>query len=433
MVVAAVASLAAWAFPDAAISATLYKFAVLNYFVLFMNLVPLLELDGYFILADLIQVPDLRPRSLQFVRHDLWHKLRTRESFSLQEVGLGVYGIAGVAFAVVSLYASFFFWREIFGRLIVRMWETGLVTRILVVVLGLLVAGPLFRGAIALARTIYRRVRAVARSVRFRLERGWRVEASSLIDALPLFEDLPVDVLNDLAGRVALRHYAPGRPLVRQGDRADAFYVVRSGTLQVIEEDPETGNERTLRTLGRGESFGELGLLENAPRTATVRAADEADVFMVDKGTFDQLLADMATVPEFAPTLQAAAELRSLPPFASMSSAQLAELLEHGSWLNVPPGETLVREGEPGDAFYVIRSGRAEVTKDGEVLRSLDPGDFFGEIALLEDSPRTATVTATTPMRAFRLDREGFTRLVREAFRAGTLAAYPLVERSQEH
>ena len=67
----------------------LYKFTVLNYFVIFENLIPLLELDGYFILAEAIEVPDLRERSLQFIQHDLWHKIRGRERLSKQEIGLG--------------------------------------------------------------------------------------------------------------------------------------------------------------------------------------------------------------------------------------------------------------------------------------------------------------------------------------------------------
>ena len=68
-----------WAFPDAPGATVLYKFAVLNYFVVLLNLVPLLELDGYYILSDLIQVPDLRQRSLSFMRDDLPRKLRRWE------------------------------------------------------------------------------------------------------------------------------------------------------------------------------------------------------------------------------------------------------------------------------------------------------------------------------------------------------------------
>jgi CRP-like cAMP-binding protein len=433
LIVAGAASVVALLFPDAAVSSMLYKFAVLNYFVIFLNLVPLLELDGYWILSDLIQVPDLRPRSLAFIRHDLWHKLRAREGFSRVEVGLALYGIVGVAFAVFSFYTGFFFWRAIFGSLISRMWNGGPVTRALLVVLAVLVAGPLVRGALALARAVLGRLRALWHQIRFRLERAWRVEAAELIDALPLFEDLPVDVLSDLAGRVRLRSLERGQPVFRQGDRPDAFYVVRRGLVQVLEEDPESGTERVIRTLGPGESFGELGLLEGAPRAATVRAAEETELFEVDKGTFDELLADSARAPRFAPTLQAAVELRRLRPFGHLGSAQLAELLQHGSWLNVAPGDTIVRQGEPGDAFYAIGSGQVEVLEDGRALTVLGPGSYFGEVALILDVPRTATVRAKTPVRAYRLEREGFDRVVGDAFRKGRLHLQVAAERSQRH
>jgi CRP-like cAMP-binding protein len=433
LMVAGLASFFALLFPEAAISSVLYKFAVLNYFVLFMNLVPLLELDGYWILSDAIQVPDLRPRSLAFIRHDLLHKLRVRERFTKVEVGLALYGIIGVAFAAFSFYTGFFFWRAIFGSLIARMWNGGLVTRGMLVLLGLLVAGPLVRGALALARSLWRRGRALWDAARFRLERSWRIEAARMIDALPLFEDLPADLLSDLAGRVRLRTAAPGQPVIRQGDRPDSFYVVRRGTLQVVEEDAESGEERALRTLGRGDSFGELGLLQGAPRAATVRALEECQLFEVNKGTFDELLANAARAPRFAPTLQAAAELRALDPFADLSSAQIAELLQLGTWVNVPPGQEIVRQGEPGDAFYAIGSGQVEVVEDGRTVTVLGPGSFFGEVALLLDVPRTATVRARTPVRAFRLEREGFDRLVGDAFRRGRLNPHVLVERSQRH
>ena len=104
------------------------------------------------------------------------------------------------------------------------------------------------RGLISLVRSIGRRIRAVARRIRFRLETRWRVEAAELIDALPIFEDVPVDVLNELAGRVRLRTLATNQPVFRQGDRPTAFYVVRNGILEVVEEDPETGDEHQIRT-----------------------------------------------------------------------------------------------------------------------------------------------------------------------------------------
>ena len=433
LMLAGAASIFAFAFPEAAISGVLYKFAVLNYFVLTMNLIPLIELDGYFILADLIQVPNLRPRAVTFIRYDLLQKIRDREPWRRVEFGLLLYGVLGIAFGLFSLYSGIFFWREIFGSLIADMWGGGLVTQLMLLALGVLVAGPIVRGTLALLRTLARRVRGAWRAVRFKLEQPWRVEAAELIDSLPLFEEVPVEVLNELAGRVRLRSITPGQPVVRQGDRPDAFYVVRQGLLEVIEEDPDTGNERVLGTLERGESFGELGLIEQAPRAATVRAAEQAELFEVDKGTFDQLLAEMTHVPDFAPTLQAAAELRSLPPFAHLDQAGIAELRDHGSWEAIPPGEVVVEEGEIGDAFYAVASGQVEVVQDGSRIRTLGPGSFFGEVALLLDVPRTATVRALTAVRAFRLDREGFDRLVGEAFRRGTLNPHVVESREQRH
>jgi len=421
LVLAGLSSIVLALLPESGLSQFLYKFALINYFVIFLNLIPLLELDGYWILSDLIQVPDLRPRSLEFFQHDLWHKLWRRERLTPQEVGLGLYAAVGVAFTIFSFYTAYFFWKQIFGGLITALWNGGIGSRILLLLLALFFAGPAIRGLFQLARSVYRRIRALVRSIVFRAESRWRVEAAELIDALPAFDDLPVEILNDLAGRVALRSIRPGAPVFRQGDRPSAFYLVRRGRVAVEEEHPDTGDVQVLNTLERGDSFGEMGLLESAPRGATVRAIDEVELFEIDKGTFDRLLSDSIHAPDFGPTMQAMAELRDLPPFASLGTAALAELLGHGSWASLPPGTPLVTEGEPSDLFYVIRSGQAMVSKGGKEIRTLGPGSHFGEIGLLRSAPRSATVTSVTPIRAFALDREGFDSVVADAFTRGTL------------
>jgi CRP-like cAMP-binding protein len=420
-VLASLSSLIIWWFPDWFLSQTLFVAAALNYYLVMMNLIPLLELDGYFILADVIQVPDLRPRSLGFLRDDLIRKVRHWEHFSKQEVGLALYGILGIAFTIFVLYSSFRYWKIIFGPLIEGLWNGGSLTRLLLFALALFVIGPVIRGLIALLGTIARRIRAIVRRIRFRLETSWRVEAAELVDALPIFDDVPVDILNEVAGRVRLRVLARNQAVFRQGDRPTAFYIVRSGVLEVVEEDPDSGKERQIRTLARGESFGELGLVTNAPRAATVRAVEDAELFEIDEGAFDRLLADMIRVPDFEPTLQQLAELRNQPCFAHLGTDQLVELLERGEWLTVPPGQALVVEGDEGDSFYAVSSGRFDVEAGGELKQTLGAGSYFGEIALLLDVPRTATVVARTPARVFRLDRAGFDLLLAGSFRRGTL------------
>jgi CRP-like cAMP-binding protein/Zn-dependent protease len=433
MVVAGAVAIILWAFPTNGIAAILYRFSVVNYLVIWLNLIPLLELDGYWILSDVIQVPDLRPRSLAFVRHDLWHKLRHRQGFSKQEIGLGLYGILGVVFTVLAVLVGLITWRQVFGALLLRLWNGGTATRVLLAVLVIVIIGPVVRGAINLTRVIARRVRGVVRSIHFRLQTRWRVEAAELIDALPLFDDVPEEVLSDLAGRVRLRQIAAGQTVVRQGERAEAFYVVRAGTLQVIEEDAEHGNERPIRLLGRGEAFGELALAQSAPRSATVRALEDSEVFEIGKSAFDQLLADMVHVPEFAPSLQAAAELKGLPCFAHLEPDELGELLREGEWVTYEPGEVIVEQGDVGDAFYALGSGRVDVLEDEQLVRTMGPGTSFGEIALLLDVPRTATVQARTAVRAYRLTRAGFDALIADAFRKGTLNPVIAPDRVWQH
>jgi len=432
LVLAGLGTLPLLVVPGWVLAPLLYKFAVLNYLVIFLNLIPLLELDGYWLFSDLIQVTDLRPRSIAFLEHGLWEKLRRRAPLTAQEVGLTSYATIGVAFAIFAFYTAFFFWREVFGGLVSALWNDGLFTRLLLLVLILVVAGPLVRAGIDGARALAGRIQALWRRMVFRLGRRWRVEAVRLIDSSPLFDDVPEDVLGELAGLARLRTLSRGRPVFRQGDPPEAFYVVRAGTLEVVEEAAD-GGERVLRTLGRGDSFGELGLVEGVPRSATVRASSRAEVFAFDRGAFDGLMADMVHVPSFAPTLQAAAEIGRLPCFAHLRADEVGELLKLGGWRNASPGETIIRQGEEGDAFYAIESGWLDVSKDGTLVRTLGAGSHFGEIALLLEVARTSSVTAKTRVRLFRLDRTGFDRLLRRAFRSGRLSPHPGSDRVEPH
>jgi MFS family permease len=103
--------------------------------------------------------------------------------------------------------------------------------------------------------------------------------------------------------------------------------------------------------------------------------------------------------------------LRSLPLFAPLPAATLEYLARRVERRHVPAGETVVRRGEPGESFYVIVEGTVEVSLDGE-QRELGPGEFFGEIALLRDVPRTATVVARTNAELLELSRDDFVNAV---------------------
>jgi cAMP-dependent protein kinase regulator len=311
------------------------------------------------------------------------------------------------------------------------LWDGGLGSRILLVLLALVFIGPVIRGLLTLARSIGKKMHDVMERLRFRFQRSWRIEAAALIDALPAFDDLDEEMLSDLAGRVDIVTVGDGQSVFRRGDVADAFYVVRSGTIRIEDEDVEEGDTVVLTTLARGDAFGELGLLGSAPRAATARAEGRTTLFRIDKASFDRLLADDITAPSFAPTMQAYAELRALSVFRGLSTADLALVLAHGTWVGVAPGEVLIEQGAPGDAFYALGTGQVDVVRDDEVVTALGPGDHFGEVALLTDGPRNATVIAHTPARVFRLDRDGFTAVVAETLPRGSVDRTP--DRTMEH
>ena len=104
--------------------------------------------------------------------------------------------------------------------------------------------------------------------------------------------------------------------------------------------------------------------------------------------------------------------LKQAPLFSDLSKKELAELARHAEDVEVAEGQTIEREGETGHEFFVIIECEIEVTANGKHVATRGGGEFVGEIALLEETKRTATVTAKTPLHVMVLTRQDFRRLV---------------------
>jgi CRP/FNR family cyclic AMP-dependent transcriptional regulator len=104
--------------------------------------------------------------------------------------------------------------------------------------------------------------------------------------------------------------------------------------------------------------------------------------------------------------------LATVPLFGDLSARELTEVLGAGKDIEFPAGRMIVEEGSIGTDFYLILSGDATVSKGGRVIRRLRPGDFLGEISLLDGGPRSATVVAEGHVLAFRLNRPVMLRLL---------------------
>jgi CRP-like cAMP-binding protein len=121
--------------------------------------------------------------------------------------------------------------------------------------------------------------------------------------------------------------------------------------------------------------------------------------------------------------------LKGVPLFATCSKSELQRLASLADELDLAEGATLIREGERGREFIVVAEGAVRVTRNGKTLRDLGSGDFIGEIALVADVPRTATVTATTPVRLLVITDRAFRSVLEEMPSIATKVLQSLGER----
>ena len=106
--------------------------------------------------------------------------------------------------------------------------------------------------------------------------------------------------------------------------------------------------------------------------------------------------------------------LGQVPLFEGLSRRHLRRLAEHADEISFREGETIVEEDQPGGSFFVIVEGEVKVRQGGRAIATAGPGEFFGEISLLDGGPRSATVVADTPVVAIRLFKSSFDRVVKE-------------------
>jgi CRP-like cAMP-binding protein len=107
-------------------------------------------------------------------------------------------------------------------------------------------------------------------------------------------------------------------------------------------------------------------------------------------------------------------QLSAVPMFQACSSRELIEIGRRGEDVSFGPGDVIVAEGAPSDAFYVIVGGKAKVSRKGRKVAELGEGDFFGELGLLARLPRDATVTATEPVEVVAINRREFATVLED-------------------
>jgi len=203
-----------------------------------------------------------------------------------------------------------------------------------------------------------------------------------------------------------------GANLITQGEEGDNFYIIDDGTFDVYVQRGTNPPGKVLE-YGPGAMFGELALMYNAPRAATVRATSRARLWALDRESFQMMLCTAENIKKS----QYEEFLANIEIFAHMTKYELAVLSDMLETELFEAGEDIVKQGDEGNYFYIIEDGEAKAYINGEkgeveVKHYAKPGEFFGEVSLITNAARKATVRAFSDCSVLSVSRDDFDRVI---------------------
>jgi putative YpdA family bacillithiol system oxidoreductase len=239
----------------------------------------------------------------------------------------------------------------------------------------------------------------------------------ALLPRAPLLATVKEEQIRELLLLSKFHRFEPGDVVFQQNDYSESLYMVLDGTVEVALRTPQA-EVKTVAAVGAGEFFGEMSLISGNRRSATVRAKATSLLWEVNRKAMLKLI---QMSPEVREAVNREFAIRAVQTYLlpELDHATLARLCEKARVLTVEKGKAILTEGEIGDAFYFLRSGKVKVSKKrggGElVMAYLSAGQYFGEIALLRDEPRTASVIAVDRVEVIQVLKEDFLKILESA------------------
>lgn len=259
------------------------------------------------------------------------------------------------------------------------------------------------------------------------------------LSRVEFFRQLDSALLERLASQMTAITLKPEQALMVQGEQGEAMYVVVQGQLQAQLVNPD-GSRVVVGDLDSGDIVGEMQLIVGGQRSATVVAKQPCSLLELSRPTFDRFVEEVPSLLDQLAALATnrlrLAQLASLLPklLGEADDAFFRDLQERLEWVSLPRGSTLFRRGDPGDAWYVVTSGRlAVVAPDNEgvdqVTAEIGRGQGVGEMAILSQRSRTATVVAVRDTQLMKLPRDAFEELLPRWPRVVLSIARTLIDR----
>ncbi|OIR57864.1 MAG: cAMP-dependent protein kinase regulatory subunit [Amphiamblys sp. WSBS2006] len=223
----------------------------------------------------------------------------------------------------------------------------------------------------------------------------------------PVFAQIEPQIRKKLLEKMALFGVVAGTEVIRQNTHGEFLAIIYTGLFDVFIDGKHSA------VLRPGNTFGEIAIIHNTQRTATVRARTDAEIFCMDRNTYRET----QIFEQHRKMLARKRFLTQIPLFASLPAEKIAFVADALGESSYGPGEDIVTEGEVGDVFFVIQQGETAVLKESDggerkEVAVLGPKNCFGEIALLGEGRRTATIRAKTHTVCFTLERKVFVHLV---------------------
>lgn len=241
------------------------------------------------------------------------------------------------------------------------------------------------------------------------------------LSRLGVFARLSRHEVSALLASGRLHRIGAGTQLIGQGERSRDYLVVIEGELEVRREWLGTDGRQEI-SLGRvrpGEGVGEMAILSAVPRGASVVAIRPSRVLRIDGDAIDELLSWSGhladALREDAEMRRRVGTVRQSQAFRRLPLPTMQNAFERMRPVDAVAGQVIVTEGEAGDGYYLIETGRAEVQRGGMFVAELGPGATFGEEALLTNAPRNASVVMLRPGRLWCLSKEDFDASLRSA------------------
>ncbi|DBA01205.1 TPA: hypothetical protein N0F65_002340 [Lagenidium giganteum] len=224
-----------------------------------------------------------------------------------------------------------------------------------------------------------------------------------------LFSSLDQHEVDEMIDVMSMVTIASGDNVIAQGTPGNCFYVLENGCCDIVVDGELVGKYTN------GDAFGELALLYNCPRAATIRATTPCVLWSVERTTFRQIMATTASATQLARVNF----LKNVELLQRLSNNQLQKVAAALKLQRFHDGDYIIRQGEDGNTFYIIVEGKVRCTARGhgadaaeKELMMLYRGNYFGEMALMLNEPRQANCIAVGNVDCYVMDRVQFTKLL---------------------